>query len=65
LFTGECKFDCAEVEPDLKSTRPITIDMKDASMEEILQMSLKSQALTYFIQEKNMFIKKEATDTKV
>lgn len=44
---------------DLKSARPITIDIKDASMEEVLQTSLKAQALTYFIQEKTMFIRKE------
>ena len=41
----------------LKTARPIIIDVKDASVEEVLQLSLKGQALTYFIQEKTIFIK--------
>lgn len=44
---------------DVKSAKPITIDVKDASVEEVLQLSLKGQALTYFIQEHTIFIKKE------
>jgi TonB-linked SusC/RagA family outer membrane protein len=46
---------------DLKSARPITIEVKDASIEEVLQLSLKGQALTYFIQERTIFIKRETS----
>jgi TonB-dependent starch-binding outer membrane protein SusC len=44
---------------DLKNSKPITIDVKDASVEEVLQLSLKGQALTYFVQEHTIFIKKK------
>lgn len=44
---------------DIQHSKPVTIDVKDASVEEVLQLSLKGQALTYFIQEKTIFIKKE------
>jgi TonB-dependent starch-binding outer membrane protein SusC len=46
---------------DLQHAKPVTIDVKDASVEEVLQLSLKNQALTYFIQEKTIFIKKEVS----
>jgi TonB-dependent starch-binding outer membrane protein SusC len=48
---------------DLQHSKPVTIDVKDASVEEVLQLSLKGQALTYFIQEKTIFIKKEVART--
>ena len=50
---------------DLQHSKPVTIDVKDASVEEVLQMSLKGQALTYFIQEKTIFIKKEVAKAVV
>lgn len=48
---------------DIQHSKPVTIDVKDASVEEVLQLSLKGQALTYFIQEKTIFIKKELPKT--
>ena len=48
---------------DIQHSKPVTIDVKDASVEEVLQLSLKGQALTYFIQEKTIFIKKEVPRT--
>ena len=48
---------------DIQHSKPVTIDVKDASVEEVLQLSLKGQALTYFIQEKTIFIKKEVDRT--
>jgi TonB-dependent starch-binding outer membrane protein SusC len=48
---------------DIQHSKPVTIDVKDASVEEVLQLSLKGQALTYLIQEKTIFIKKEVART--
>jgi TonB-linked SusC/RagA family outer membrane protein len=44
---------------DLKYAKPVTIEAKDVTVEEILKLGLKNQALTYFIQEHTIFIKKE------
>jgi len=43
----------------LKGTKPVTVDMKEASVEEILQSSLKGQALDYAIHDRTIFVKKE------
>ena len=50
---------------DIKNSKPVTIDVKEASVEEVLQLSLKGQALTYFIQEHTIFIKKKAAQAAV
>jgi TonB-linked SusC/RagA family outer membrane protein len=44
----------------LKGTRPVTVDMRDASVEEVLQTSLHGQALNFAIHDRTIFIKKEA-----
>src|SRR5580704_1539721 len=43
---------------DLKNAKPVNIEVKDVTVEEILKLGLKNQALTYFIQEHTIFIKK-------
>lgn len=43
----------------LKDTKPVTLDMKDVSVEEILQASFKGQPLTFFVQDKGIFVKRE------
>src|SRR5690606_10826423 len=43
----------------LKNTRPITIDVKDASVEEVLKLSFDRQPLTYKIENKAVLIKEK------
>src|SRR5260221_7367279 len=43
----------------LKNTKPITVEMKDVSVENILEAALKGQSLEYRIAEMTIFIKKE------
>jgi len=42
----------------LKGTKPVTIEMKDANVDDILKTSLKGQALDYSINDKTIFVKK-------
>lgn len=42
----------------LQKTKPVTVEMKDASVEDILQVSLKGQGLEYAIQDRTIFIKR-------
>lgn len=43
----------------LKDAKPVTVEVKDASVEEILAGSLKEQALDFSIENRTIFIKKE------
>jgi len=43
----------------LKGTKPVTMEMRDASIEEILKIALSNQALEYTITDKTIFVKKE------
>jgi TonB-linked SusC/RagA family outer membrane protein len=42
----------------LKGTRPVTVEVKDASVDEILETSLKGQMLEYSIHDRTIFVKK-------
>jgi len=42
----------------LKGTKPVTVEMREASVEEILRVSLKGQALDYSINDKTIFVKR-------
>ena len=42
----------------LKNTKPVTVEVKDASVEDILQSSLKGQALEWSIHDRTIFVKK-------
>jgi len=44
----------------LKGTRPVTVEVKDASVEDILATSLKGQMLEYSIHDRTIFVKKGA-----
>jgi TonB-linked SusC/RagA family outer membrane protein len=43
----------------LKETKPVTVAVKDATVEEILRMAMVGQFLEYTITEKTIFVKKE------
>ena len=43
----------------LKETRPVTMTVKEATVEEILKQALAGQALEYTITDKTVFVKKE------
>ena len=43
----------------VQKTRPVTVEMKDASVEEVLRVTLKGQGLGFEIQDKTIFLKKE------
>jgi len=43
----------------LQKTRPVTVDMKDASVEEVLHVTLKGQGLDFAIQDRTIFVKRE------
>jgi TonB-linked SusC/RagA family outer membrane protein len=43
----------------LKETKPVTMIVKDATVEEILKLALAGQALEYMITDKTIFVKKE------
>src|SRR5580658_5387038 len=43
----------------LKETKPVTVAVKDATVEEILRMVMVGQSLEYTITEKTIFVKKE------
>ncbi len=43
----------------LKATRPVSLQYKDATVEEILKQALVGQALEYTITDKTIFVKKE------
>jgi TonB-linked SusC/RagA family outer membrane protein len=43
----------------LKGTKPVTMEMRDASIEEILKIALLNQALDFSIMDKTIFVKKE------
>jgi TonB-linked SusC/RagA family outer membrane protein len=43
----------------LKETKPVTVTMKDATVEEILRMAMVGQSLEYTITDKTIFVKKE------
>ncbi len=47
----------------LKGTKPVTVEVRDASVEDILQSSLKGQALEFSIHDKTIFVKKETEKT--
>lgn len=49
----------------LKGTKLVTVEMKEASLEEILQFSLKGQALEYAIHDRTIFVKKEGKPAAV
>lgn len=42
----------------LQHAKPVTVEMKDATVEEVLQASLKGQSLEFSIQNQTIFIKK-------
>jgi TonB-linked SusC/RagA family outer membrane protein len=42
----------------LKNTRPVTIDIKEGSVEDVLEAALKGQSLDYSINNKTIFVKK-------
>jgi TonB-linked SusC/RagA family outer membrane protein len=44
----------------LQKTKPVTVEMKDASVEEVLHISLKGQGLDFSIQDRTIFLKREA-----
>jgi len=43
----------------LQKTKPVTVEMKDASVEEVLHISLKGQGLDFAIQDRTIFVKRE------
>ena len=43
----------------LKGTRPVTVEVRDAAVEDILRASFKGQALDFSIRDKTIFVKKE------
>src|SRR5579859_44399 len=43
----------------LARTRSVTVEMKDASVEEVLQVSLKGQGLEFEIKDRTIFVKRE------
>ncbi|HEY4336741.1 MAG TPA: STN domain-containing protein [Puia sp.] len=43
----------------LQKTKPVTMEMKDASVEDVLRVTLKGQGLDFSIQDKTIFLKKE------
>ncbi len=45
----------------LKGTKLVTVEVKDALLDDILKMSLRGQALNYSIHDRTIFIKKEET----
>jgi TonB-linked SusC/RagA family outer membrane protein len=47
----------------LKNTKAVTVEVKDASVEDILQTSLKGQALDYSIHDRTIFVKKKDDKT--
>ncbi|GGB23720.1 SusC/RagA family TonB-linked outer membrane protein [Puia dinghuensis] len=47
----------------LQHTRPVTVDMKDATIEEVLAYSLKGQGLAFSIQDRTIFVKREQAKT--
>lgn len=50
----------------LKQTRPVTINMKDATIQQVMEECLKGQPLSYTIENKTIvIIKKQATNDKV
>ena len=49
----------------LKNTLPITVYMKDASVEDIMQTSLKGQPLEYSIYDRTIFVKKDIQKAEV
>lgn len=42
----------------LKGTKPVTVEVKDATVEDILQTSLKGQALDFAIHDRTIFVKR-------
>jgi len=42
----------------LKGTRPVTVEVKDATVEDILQTSLKGQSLEFSIHDRTIFVKR-------
>jgi len=42
----------------LKGTRPVTVEVKDATVEDILQTSLKGQSLEFTIHDRTIFVKR-------
>lgn len=49
----------------LKGAQPVTIDVKDASVEEILVSSLNGQALAFTIHDRTIFVKQAAMEKNV
>ena len=47
----------------LKNTKAVTVEVTDASVEDILQTSLKGQALDYSIHDRTIFVKKKDDKT--
>ena len=47
----------------LRNTKAVTVEVKDASVEDILQTSLKGQALDYSIHDRTIFVKKKDDKT--
>jgi len=47
----------------LQKTKPVTVEMKDASVDDILQVSLKGQGLAFSIQDRTIFVKREKSKT--
>jgi len=43
----------------LQKAKPVTVDVKDASVEDVLRISLKGQGLDFSIQDKTIFVKRE------
>src|ERR1700685_1063305 len=43
----------------LKETKPVTVTVKDATIEEILHLAMVGQSLEYTITDKTIFVKKE------
>jgi TonB-linked SusC/RagA family outer membrane protein len=48
----------------LKDAKPVTVEVHDASVEDILKTTLKGQSLDFSINDKTIFVKKEATPVK-
>lgn len=49
----------------LAATRPVNVDLKNASIQEVLDVCFKGQQLDYTISEKTIVIKRKAFDTTV
>jgi len=47
----------------LKGTKPITLEMREANVEDILEVSLKGQSLEYSIHDRTIFVKKNVKPT--